>query len=101
MGCRALGFIKNCTIRAVPPIASSAASTVSLPTRLTPHLIQLTSFEELADPGGNLTKSLGTNTFWIGANLQFDLDTGHTRRVLQLVFRQEDATTFNQVDAEN
>ena len=41
------------------------------------------------------------NTFWVGANILFDLETGKTTRVLQLVFRQEDATLFNEDDANN
>jgi hypothetical protein len=35
-----------------------------------------------------------TNTFWIGANILFDLETGKTTQVFQLVYREEDATTM-------
>jgi len=42
-----------------------------------------------------------TNVFWIGANLLFDLRTGETKQVLQFVFREEDATTLTEVNANN
>jgi hypothetical protein len=35
-----------------------------------------------------------TNTFWIAANIIFDLGTGATRQVLMLVNRDSDATIF-------
>jgi hypothetical protein len=41
------------------------------------------------------------NTFWLGGNLVFDLKTGKMTEVLQLVYREEDATTFMGQFAEN
>lgn len=38
------------------------------------------------------------NTFWIGANIIFDLDTGHTSQVLLLVNTERDATIFETKD---
>ena len=35
-----------------------------------------------------------TNTFWIGANIIFDIGTGKTTNVLMLVNRKEDASVF-------
>jgi len=35
-----------------------------------------------------------TNTFWLGANIIFDLETGKTTRVLMFVWRAEDASVF-------
>ena len=35
-----------------------------------------------------------TNTFWIAANIIFDLGTGKTSQVLMLVNREVDATVF-------
>ena len=35
-----------------------------------------------------------TNTFWIAANIIFELGTGKTSQVLMLVNRADDATTF-------
>jgi hypothetical protein len=35
-----------------------------------------------------------TNTFWIAANILFDLGTGKTTPVLMLVNRVDDATVF-------
>jgi len=40
-----------------------------------------------------------TNTFWIGANILFDLETGRTSQVMLLVNREDDATTFKEEDA--
>ena len=40
-----------------------------------------------------------TNTFWLGGNILFDLETGKTTQVLLLVNREEDATTFKEDDA--
>jgi hypothetical protein len=40
-----------------------------------------------------------TNTFWIGANILFDLETGRTTRVMLLVTREDDATIFKEEDA--
>lgn len=40
-----------------------------------------------------------TNTFWVGANIMFDLGTGKTTQVLLLVNREDDATTFKSEDA--
>ena len=39
------------------------------------------------------------NTFWIGANIIFDLETGATRQVLMLVNREFDATSFEEKEA--
>jgi hypothetical protein len=41
------------------------------------------------------------NTFWIAANIMFDLETGKTKQILLLVNRQEDATFFNSEVAQN
>lgn len=41
-----------------------------------------------------------TNTFWIAANITFDLKTGDTRDILTLVNHEIDATAFNRADAE-
>jgi hypothetical protein len=35
-----------------------------------------------------------TSTFWLGANIIFDLETGKTTRVVMLVWRVEDASVF-------
>jgi hypothetical protein len=35
-----------------------------------------------------------TNTFWIAANIIFELGTGATKQVLMLVNRESDATVF-------
>ena len=35
-----------------------------------------------------------TNTFWVAANIIFDLRTGATTQVLMLVNRESDATIF-------
>ena len=35
------------------------------------------------------------NTFWIAANIIFDLSTGTTKQVLMLVNRADDATVFS------
>ena len=40
------------------------------------------------------------NTFWIGANVLFDLETGKTTEVMLLVSREDEATTFNKADAD-
>jgi hypothetical protein len=40
-----------------------------------------------------------TNTFWIGANISVDVQTGAATQVLQLVFREEDATTWKEETA--
>jgi hypothetical protein len=40
------------------------------------------------------------NVFWVGANVLFDLQTGKTTQVLLLVYRVEDASTFNKQDAD-
>lgn len=41
------------------------------------------------------------NIFWIGANILFDLRTGATNQVLLFVFREEDASTFTNADADS
>ena len=41
------------------------------------------------------------NTFWIAANIMFDLETGATKQVLLLVNRVQDATVFTEQDAAN
>jgi len=40
-----------------------------------------------------------TNTFWIGANVLMNLETGETSQVLQYVFLEEEATTFTEDQA--
>jgi hypothetical protein len=42
-----------------------------------------------------------TNTFYIAANIIFDLATGEAKQVLMLVNKAEDASTFNSEDAQN
>lgn len=46
-------------------------------------------------------KRVPTNTFWIAANIIFELGTGQTKEVLMLVNRVEDATVFTELDASN
>jgi hypothetical protein len=41
-----------------------------------------------------------TNTFWVAANILFDLETGKKTEVLLLVNREGDATYFTRADAE-
>jgi hypothetical protein len=41
-----------------------------------------------------------TNTFWVAANVLFDLETGRTTDVLLLVNTEKDATTFTPEDAD-
>jgi hypothetical protein len=41
-----------------------------------------------------------TNTFYIAANILFDLETGKTTQVLLLATREEDATYFTEPDAD-
>lgn len=41
------------------------------------------------------------NTFWIAANVLFDLGTGKKSEVLMLVNKVEDATLFTEHDAQN
>ena len=41
------------------------------------------------------------NTFWVAANVMFDLGTGETKQVLLLVNKVEDATIFTSQDAAN
>ena len=45
--------------------------------------------------GSNVRILSMTNTFWIAANVIFDLGTGHTSQVLMLVNRESDATFFD------
>ena len=40
------------------------------------------------------------NTYYIAANIIFDLATGETRQVLMLVNKPEDASVFTAVDAD-
>jgi hypothetical protein len=40
------------------------------------------------------------NTFWIAANVMFDLGTGEKKEVLLLVNNVEDATVFTEQDAQ-
>jgi hypothetical protein len=42
-----------------------------------------------------------TNTFYIAANIIFDIATGETRNVLMLVNKPEDASIFSVTDAQN
>ena len=42
-----------------------------------------------------------TNTFYIAANIIFDLSTGETKNVLMLVNKSEDASIFSATDAQN
>lgn len=42
-----------------------------------------------------------TNTFWIAANITFDLKTGETKEILTLVNREIDATFWKRKDADN
>jgi hypothetical protein len=42
-----------------------------------------------------------TNTFYIAANIIFDLATGETRNVLMLVNKPQDASIFSATDAQN
>jgi hypothetical protein len=42
-----------------------------------------------------------TNTFWLAANIQFDLGTGKRTDVLTLVNQEIDATFFKKPDAES
>ncbi len=42
-----------------------------------------------------------TNTFWIAANIIFDLGTGEKKEILTLVNHEIDATFFKKVDADN
>ena len=42
-----------------------------------------------------------TNTFWIAANITFDLATGEKKEILTLVNHEIDATFFKPDDAEN
>jgi len=42
-----------------------------------------------------------TNTFWIAANITFDLATGEKRQILTLVNHEIDATFFKKADADN
>jgi hypothetical protein len=41
------------------------------------------------------------NTFWIAANVMFDLGTGEKKEILLLVNKVEDATVFTMQDAQN
>jgi hypothetical protein len=41
------------------------------------------------------------NTFWVAANVLFDLGTGKKNEVLMLVNKVEDATLFSFQDAQN
>jgi hypothetical protein len=40
------------------------------------------------------------NTFWVAANVMFDLGTGEKKEILLLVNKVEDATVFTEYDAE-
>ncbi len=42
-----------------------------------------------------------TNTFWIAANITFDLGTGEKKEILMLVNHEIDATFFKKADADN
>jgi hypothetical protein len=46
---------------------------------------------------GSLSNSKAT--FWIGANILFDPQTGATNQVLLLVYREQDASVFTEQDA--
>jgi hypothetical protein len=41
------------------------------------------------------------NVFWLGANILCDMRTGETKQMLMLVYREEDASTFTQDDADS
>jgi hypothetical protein len=41
------------------------------------------------------------NTFYIGANILFDLETGKTSQILLLATSESSATYFTKTDAEN
>jgi hypothetical protein len=41
-----------------------------------------------------------TNTFWVSGNIIFDLETGKKTEVLMLVSAEDDASTFNDRDAD-
>ncbi len=45
--------------------------------------------------------STTVNTFWVAANVMFDLGTGETKQILLLVNKVEDATVFTSQDATN
>jgi hypothetical protein len=45
--------------------------------------------------------STTVNTFWVAANVMFDLGTGETKQILLLVNKVEDATVFTSQDAAN
>lgn len=47
------------------------------------------------------TPTASGNTFYIAANIIFDIATGETKNVLMLVNKSEDASIFNQKDAQN
>jgi hypothetical protein len=47
------------------------------------------------------TPNLTTQTFYIAANIIFDLATGETKNVLMLVNNQKDASSFSATDAQN
>jgi hypothetical protein len=40
------------------------------------------------------------NTFWVAANVMFDLGTGEKKEILLLVNKVEDATVFTEQDAQ-
>jgi hypothetical protein len=40
------------------------------------------------------------NTFWVAANVMFDLGTGEKKEILLLVNKVEDATIFTEQDAQ-
>jgi hypothetical protein len=41
------------------------------------------------------------NTFWVAANVMFDLGTGEKKEILLLVNKVQDATVFTEQDAQN
>ncbi len=41
-----------------------------------------------------------TNTFWVAANILFDLGTGEKKEVLMLVNHEADATFFKKADVD-
>jgi hypothetical protein len=40
------------------------------------------------------------NTFWVAANIMFDLGTGEKKEILLMVNKVEDATVFTEQDAQ-
>jgi hypothetical protein len=43
---------------------------------------------------------MAQNTFWVAANIMFDIRSGETREILLLANKAEDATVFTKEDAD-